>query len=85
MYFAESDTMGKRVHGYRGDWLPCLDECSETDSPELVCHVSGHSDMPRRSFEEIVPLRSLQAADLPDMFRQRSETAVQIKVVEPST
>jgi len=77
--------MLERGRGFKGDWLYSVDECLESDSPAVDCDVAGHNDLPRRSFEEAVPYKSWQPADLPDIFKQRCETGVQTEVTESST
>jgi len=83
--FVESGMMLERGRGFKGDWLYSVDECLESDSPAVDCDVAGHNDLPRRSFEEAVPYKSWQPADLPDIFKQRCETGVQTEVTESST
>ena len=79
----ESGTVLERGRGFKGDWLYSVDECAETDSPALDRDVAEYNDLPRRSFEEAVPYKSWQPADLPDIFKQRCETGVQTEVTQP--
>jgi len=74
----ESGKIGQCGVNFRGSRLYCLDECSETDSPAL----NEQTDLPKRSFEELVPFRSCQPGDLSDVFKQRSDVCVQTEVTE---
>jgi len=70
---------GPKKHSSR-DLLYCVDEGPELESTILDRDFSGQSDVQRRSFEEIVPLKSRQLAELPDVFTQSIEAGVQTEV-----